>query len=361
MADTVFRPNWVSPPGETIRAVLHARGVSFAAFRQEIGLAEEDAGKLLAGVLPVTPTIAKGLAHHIGSTATFWLERQKQYQDGLKQLATAEPELTDWVATFPVKKMVESGWLSRPHSKDDLPSELLDYFDIETVQEWRENYLARLGVTRFRTSGAFENVVFTTVAWIRHGELLAEKIACQPWDRNKFLANLGELKALSKIEDPKTFVRKLQQECAKYGVAVVVTRSITGCAASGATLMLEKDKALLLLSGRFLSDDQFWFSFFHEAAHLVLHNQKPHIDHESTSTPQEESEANHFAQRLILEPEGDDALLALPINQFSIGRFARRCGVSPGVIVGQLQHRGRISPKLFNKLKVRYPAASFSL
>jgi Zn-dependent peptidase ImmA (M78 family) len=71
--------------------------------------------------------------------------------------------------------------------------------------------------------------------------------------------------------------------------------------------MLEKDKALLLLSGRFLSDDQFWFSFFHEAAHLILHSQEPHIDHESTSTPQQETEANGFAQRVILEPEGEAA------------------------------------------------------
>ena len=361
MAEIAFHPNWASPPGETIRAVLHAKGVSVHVFRLEIGLDESEVADLLTGVLPVTPVIAKSLAKALGATTHFWLERQKQYRTRLAELAAAEPELTNWGATFPVKKMVDSGWLPKPHVKEDAAFELLDYFDIGSVDEWREKYLSRLRLTKFRTSQAFQNDIPTTLAWIRHGELLAEKIECGRWDRNSFTDSLRALKPLSKIDDPAAFVPALQANCARHGVAVVIARCIPGCSASGATIMVRKDKALLLLSARFLADDQFWFSFFHEAGHLVLHGDEPHIEHEGATTPRQEVEANQFAEEIILEPVGEAALEGMRVNPFSIARLARQCDVSPGLIVGQLQHRGKISPKLFNRFKTRYGAGSFNL
>ena len=361
MADIAFRPNWASPPGETIRAVLHAKGVSVDAFRLDIGLDKSQTEALLAGVLPVTPAIAENLARSVGSTAQFWLERQKQYRVSLDELAAAEPELLEWVSAFPVKKMIDSGWLPKPYSKGDAAFELLDYFDVESVDEWRNKYPARLGLAKFRTSEVFQNHFPTTSAWIRRGELLAENIDCSKWSREGFRACLQELKPLSRIEDPVKFLPVVQGECARHGVAVVVTRTLPGCAASGATVILGEDKAMLLLSARFLSDDQLWFSFFHEAGHLILHGNKSHIERAENSTSKQEIEANKFAEEIIMEPVGMAALETIRISPFAIARLARQCNVSTGVIIGQLQHHGRISPKLFNRFKTRYKASSFSL
>jgi hypothetical protein len=35
---------------------------------------------------------------------------------------------------------------------------------------------------------------------------------------------------------------------------------------------ISPNKAMVILSFRYLSDDHFWFTFFHEIAHLLLHN-----------------------------------------------------------------------------------------
>ncbi len=352
---------WASPPGETIRALLHAKGVSINTFQDEIGLNEHQTADLLAGVLPVTHVLAKTLAQTVGSTSHFWLERQKQYVLSLERLAAAEPGLREWTAAFPLQKMIESGWLRKPSTKAESAFELLDYFDSESVEEWRDKYSSRLGLTRFRTSEVFDNDISTTLAWIRRGELLAERLNCAPWNREQFLSNLPALKKLSTEPDPKLFLSILQEACARCGVAVIVARGITGCAASGATMMLSEEKALILLSARFLSDDQFWFTFFHEAGHLILHHGEGHIEAQGASSKDHEDEANAFALKLLLGENGEDELRALPLNAFAIARLARRCGVSKGVIVGQLQKRGRISPKLFNKLKARYKAESFNL
>jgi len=169
------------------------------------------------------------------------------------------------------------------------------------------------------------------------------------------------LKSLSREPDPKLFLPKLQAECAKHGVAVVVQRCPTGCAASGATVHLETNRALLMLSARFLSDDHFWFSFFHEAGHLVLHGGESFVEAEGAASPEREEEANSFAQEMLLSPKGEAALAAVPLKKFSIARLAKGCNVSMGIIVGQLQNRNRISlSSRLNGFKIRYASTDFN-
>lgn len=139
-----------------------------------------------------------------------------------------------------------------------------------------------------------------------------------------------------------------------------MARYVPGCFASGATHLLESGTALLLLSARFLSDDQFWFSFFHEAGHLLLHTDEACIEEKDVSSTIED-EANSFAQNFILQPSSMEELLALEPSKFSIARFARKCQVSAGLIVGQLQNKKRIGHGAYNPMKVRYSATDFSL
>ncbi|MCH7749100.1 MAG: ImmA/IrrE family metallo-endopeptidase [Acidobacteria bacterium] len=156
-------------------------------------------------------------------------------------------------------------------------------------------------------------------------------------------------------KDPGRFIPQLQKYCAESGVAVAVVRAPTGCRASGATRFLSRDKALLLLSFRYLTDDQFWFTFFHEAGHLLLHGcDELFLEGDDTPSNAEEQEANEFAARTLVPSEFLPSLLALDANAREVIRLAVRLGVSPGVVVGQLQHLGKIGHDQLNRLKRRY-------
>ena len=360
MTEQSFRPNWASAPGETIQAIISARGSSKAKLGSCLAMQDTELNSLLVGQLEISPNLAKRLAKVLGSTPRFWLERDKQYHESLKALGLAAPELLRWSRSFPVAEMVKAGWLNKP-APNDTAAGLLAFFGVSGFDDWRENYQARLTQTKFRTSESFENAVGSTTAWIRRGEILAENMNCGPFQKENFGQSLSKLKALTLEENPRIFIPSLQQECAKHGVAVVVTRCLPGCAASGATHLLENGTALLLLSARFLSDDQFWFSFFHEAGHLMLHTDEACVEETGTEVTVIENEANTFAQRVILEPLGEGQLSMLTPNKFSIARFARRCNVSAGVIVGQLQYLKRIRHSAFNPMKIRYAAKDFSL
>ena len=360
MSEDTFRPNWASAPGETIQAIINARGFSTTYLQTSLAIHEYELNSLLIGKSQISLVLAKRLADVLGSTPRFWLERDKQYHASLRALELASPELSRWARTFPLNEMVKAGWLSKPLSNETVAGDLLEYFDVSNLAEWREGYQARLRRTKFRTSESFANTVGSTTAWIRHGELIAEQMNCGVFDKENFRKSLFQLKALTTEKNPSYFIPILQRECAKHGVAVVVARCVSGCAASGATFVLETGVALLLLSARFLSDDQFWFSFFHEAGHLLLHTNEACVEEKEAESNEIEEEANAFAKEIILSPAGEDELMTLQPNKFSIARFARRCCVSPGLIVGQLQHRNKISHSSYNAMKVRYLAKEFN-
>ena len=112
---------------------------------------------------------------------------------------------------------------------------------------------------------------------------------------------------------------------------------------------------MILLSFRYLSDDQFWFTFFHEAGHLLLHNNKAlFLEDGSDVTRDEENEANVFAENILVPPAMRSELATMPLTKQDIMRAAVRLGVARGIVVGQLQHMKRIKPSQFNYLKRRY-------
>ena len=150
----------------------------------------------------------------------------------------------------------------------------LQYFNVSGVSEWSSNYQALERAAAFRTSSSYASRTESVATWLRQGELQAEDIDCSGWDPVKFRESLTDVRELTRQKDPTRFIPRLQDICSRSGVAVVVIRAPTGCRASGAVRFLSENKALLQLSSRYLTDDHFWFTFFHEAGHLLLPSQK---------------------------------------------------------------------------------------
>ena len=136
------------------------------------------------------------------------------------------------------------------------------------------------------------------------------------------------------------------------GVAVALVKTPKGCTASGAAKLINSDIAILILSFRFLRDDQFWFSFFHEAGHLILHGNQ--ITFENDFLSAQEAEANDFAYETLIPKEFQEELQQLPMNHRAIIRYSRKLNISRGIVVGQLQKIGKLKFGQFNNLKTKY-------
>lgn len=354
-----FRPNWASAPGNTICDVLEERGIPLERFAAELQLSCDVANDLIGGGQPITQDIADGLERYLGATATFWLTRDSQYRQQLKRLAEQKSleEAREWIAALPLKDMSRFGWITFPRDLEGKLAACLDYFSVPDLVAWRERYSNTLQLAAFRTSPTFEAEPAAVSAWFRRGELLGEAIACAPWNAERFRKTLVGLRALTKRKDPNHFLPALQKACAACGVAVVIVPTPSRCQASGATKFIRPDRALMLLSFRYRSDDHFWFTFFHEAGHLLLHGDTAVFLEETRkdrTITDEEREANEFARDMLIAPALQPALRTLLTRKREIIRFAMEAGVSPGIVVGQLQHIGRVSFKRLNGYKRRY-------
>ena len=132
--------------------------------------------------------------------------------------------------------------------------------------------------------------------------------------------------------------------------------SLPKLAISGATRWLGPDKAVIQLSLRHRTDDQLWFSMFHEGHHVLKHKTAAiFIDAapDQDGDPAEQ-EADRFARDTLIPP-GDYARLVARGRPTlaQIRTFAREVGVSPGIVIGRLQFEQVLPYADGNALKVR--------
>lgn len=347
-----FQPDWISAPGETIADILEDRHISSSEFAASIECTVEQTKDLLLGRQPVTTAIAQKLERVFGISEAFWTGRESQYRADLLRIGHK------WLDKIPINDMIKFGWIKAGRSFGDRMAACFNFFEVPDVITWREKYYAITEKAAFRTSPSFESDLGAVAAWLKQGELESASIHCKPWDAEVFKKTLADIRTLTRERDPSIFIPELKKLCADCGVAVIVLRAPTRCRASGATRFLSPDKALLMLSFRFLSDDHFWFTFFHEAGHLLLHDKKTIFLEGAETRINEEAEANNFATQTLVPNEFRTTMLNLPLNGREVIRFAKTVGISPGILVGQLQHYGRFTRRQLNNLKTRFAWAN---
>lgn len=353
----VFQPDWISAPGETIVDILEERGLKRTEFGRLMGQPPERVEELMDARATITTDIAHRLEAVLGGSAAFWITRESQYRKDAARIQQDATTAVDynWLGELPAKDMIKFGWLKPARGPAAQVRACLEFFGVADVNAWRLRYRSVLEKAAFRTSQAFESRPAAVAAWLRQGEIQAASIDCGPWNPARFQGLLPALRPLTRKKNPSDFLPELAKRCAECGVAVVIVRAPTGCRASGATRFLSPTKALLLLSFRYLSDDHFWFTFFHEAGHLLLHGQDTlFLEGTDTISAKDEQEANDLAGGVLIPSALDARLLGLPLNGREVIKFARLAGVSPGVVVGQLQYRKRIKPNQLNGLKRRF-------
>lgn len=325
--------------------------MSNADFANALGISPTDAVALLDGRLPITVDLASKLSRGIGASARFWLTREAEYvEDQLRVLAA------NWSSALPVTQMSQFGWIDRPSTWRERIEACLTFFGVDDFEEWREQYGTQVARAHYRKSSTFENDENATLVWFRAGERAAENCGeLPPFDARRLHDLLPEMKLLTRRSDPVQFIPELQRICAQAGLYVGVVRAPSGCRASGATRWLG-DRPIVQLSARHRSDDHFWFTFFHEIGHVLFHAAKDRSFIDLDPSPGDEDdpfedEADAFAQSILI----GHATVQIPgTTPREIVRMASHLGISPGILVGQLQHAGRLAPDRMNQLKRRY-------
>ncbi|MCB9091374.1 MAG: helix-turn-helix domain-containing protein [Halobacteriovoraceae bacterium] len=355
-----YKPDYVSPPGETLEELLDDRGMSQKEFADRAGRPLKTINEIVKGKTAITPETAIQFERVLGVPAEFWNSRESNYRQYLAEIDERNrlEEHKGWLMGFPVREMINKSWLKdKGRNTIEQSIELLNFFGVASPNQWRATW-KEVDVS-FKRSSVYQSKLESVSAWLRKGEIEATNIFCQKFDKQKFKNSLEKIRGLSLETDPNVFVPKLTELCSESGVAVVFVPALKGVPVCGSARWLGADKALIQLSLRFKSNDHLWFSFFHEAAHILLHSKKMifvELNSNGTSDSSDlEDEANNFSSNhLISKSRYKELIEGESFSKSKIIEFANSIGIAPGIVVGRLQHDGIIPFNRLNELKVKY-------
>lgn len=358
-AKNEYQPDYVVFPGEVLAYELELREMSQKELANRTGLTPKHIVSLVKGKSALTSETAIKLERAIGMPADYWLNLESQYQETQARIAEEdklESDL-DWLKRIPVNQMSKLGWIKKLKDKKEQLVEVLRFFGIASVNQWDDIWPAlKVAYRQHNTHEVYPEAVS---AWLRQGEIEAATIKCQPFDRANFRAALDEIRGLT-TELPDIFVPAVQSICAAAGVAVTFVPALPKTCVSGATRWLNSNKAVIQLSLRYKTDDHLWFTFFHEAGHILLHGKKElFLEGANGLDAEKENEANDFAENELLPKKHLKEFISnSAFSKNAIKEFAESLGVSPGIIVGNLQHKGILKRSYCNDLKRRFQWAS---
>lgn len=338
-----FHPQSIPHPGVTLEEKIQEMGIGPKEFALRTGKPEKTITAILKGDSSITPDMAVAFENVTKIPAHFWSNYQLGYDEYVareKRKIVIE-DAVDWAKQFPIIDMINKEWLPSVETAFDKSAVMLSFFGFSNHYAWEEYYFKQQLKVAFRISLANIKEPYAISAWLRKGELQAAELKTKEYSEKSFKAALPEIKSIM-AKHPTDFFNQLQNVCLETGVKVVHTPCLPKAPICGSTRWLS-DTPLIQLSGRYKRNDSFWFTFFHEAGHILTHGKKDifleKVDY-SDKDEEKEKQADEFAVRWTLtEEEEFEIMAAIPLTVKDIRKFAKKFNTHPAIIIGRFQHK----------------------
>ncbi|MCK9422103.1 MAG: HigA family addiction module antitoxin [Bacteroidales bacterium] len=341
-----FVPQVVFHPGETLDEKLKEMGMGPKEFAFRAGKPEKTITAILKAESSITADMAVQFESVTKIPAHFWLNAQRVYDEFIareKRMKVIESAV-EWANEFPVSQMNRLGWLEKSPTKQGMAAQLLSFFGVATPSAWENYYYNQQLKVAFRISLKHTREPFAISAWLRKGELSAQQISATPYSEKGFRESLPAIKSFMAAH-PDDFFEKLQNICLTTGVKVIYTPFLSKAPINGATRWIN-DSPVIQVTGRGKRNDKFWFSFFHESGHILLHGKKDifleQIDYQDKDEEKERN-ADEFAVKWTFSKEEEAAFNEkIPFTEQELIEYAQKINTHPAMIIGRLQFQKKI-------------------
>ena len=331
-------------PGSYLRDELAARHMSQTELARRMGRPTQAINTIVNGKKALTEETALELERVLGTPAHVWVNLEARHRLALARAAedsSLQDEL-EWLDHFPLREMERRGWIPPGREPVARLRSLLEFFGVASFSNWDAEQQEALG---FRVTGNAAIDTGALVAWVRRGEVEGTTLETADYDEVLFRQAIEHARALT-MHPPSRAWTDLQEWCARAGVAAIVVPEFPKIGANGVARWLNPQKALIQLNLRYNWADIFWFTFFHEAAHVLMHEPRRvfvELEGNPRRSPQEE-EANRLAEEFLIPVDAwEEFVLRSEFDAPSIRAVASDLGIAPGIVVGRLQHSGLVS------------------
>ena len=338
-----------TPPGATIREQLKDRGMSQKEFAVRMNLSEKHISRLINGEVQLTQEVALSLEMVLGVPAKFWNNLEAIYREKLVKVEAenAMDEDEEIAKQFPYNEMARYGWIQSTKNPKEKVVYLRQYFGVVKLPLLGNEQITRIACRRLAIT---EKANLALMAWAQEARIQAREVRTAPIDVQRLEEAVPQIRRMT-VMTPNEFCPKLEETLKKCGIAVVFLPHLKGSFLQGATFV-DGNKIVLGLTVRGKDADKFWFSLFHELAHIVL----GHIRNTNGITDQEEKDADNWAATTLID---QDKFTRFKINgDYSEGgvlSFASEQEIAPGIVVGRMQRERLVKySSALNHLKVQY-------
>jgi addiction module HigA family antidote len=361
-----YEPSEVGHPGDTVVDYLEFNGWSQRDLARRTDLTPKTISEICNGKASISPPTALAFEKAFRRPAHFWLNLQRQFDEAFarRQALAKSAEWKSWASKFPLAQMQRYKWLDPETAGQSSVETLLGFLGVSSPNSWSSVWNAA-GVA-YRQTRKFESSPEAISAWVRATELYAAYVArtvrIADFDETIFRACLEKLRHQTR-RSAEEIIGPVQEICGAAGVIVVWVPELPGTGISGCARWMGERKALIALTLRYKTDDQMWFTFFHEVAHILLHRKRRDFILDNAAEdlsdriidPQmqkEEEEANRFAADALIPPDALESFIKkADFGNEAIHTFAEKIGIGPGLVVGRLQFEEVLARHQGNKLK----------
>jgi addiction module HigA family antidote len=330
-----FAPDYAVPPGVTLKEVMESLDMTQKDLAVRTDVTVQTLNRIFKGEQPISYETSNKLEMATGVPSRMWNNLEAQYREQLaklKELKQLESDL-DWLNNIPIKELIQRNAIVSKDDKTQMLREILKFFGVSSLSAWH-NIWSKPAVAA-RRSQCFETRPEAAATWIRLGELQVQKIDCQEYNRKKFYSVLEKIKTFT-IKKPEEFIPEMISMCAETGVAVSLVPEMKKVPWHGATKWLTSAKVMLLLNLRGKAEDQFWFSFFHEAGHVLNDSKKDLYINDGNEDDPNEKKANTFAAEFLIPTEYNYEIERFR-SKADIIALADKLQISPGIVAGRYQ------------------------
>ena len=359
-SDTGVLPKQAIHPGRYVVDELEELGWSSEDLAVQIGRPSKSVDLVLRGRAPITKPLADDFESALGLSAPLMLRLQKSYQETLDRLAS-EPEMQADIdllqeRVIPWREFAKRGWIRDLGTDVERVSELRAMYDVDALADVESGRHQ----AAFRITQNTRYDPWALAAWLQQGEW--QVIEAQ-WETEselspRFNAALFEqsLDAMRDLTVEPDFWPRMRAYCAKAGVHLELVPHVRKSGANGVTRWMDDGRPLIQLSLFRGWADVFWFTFFHEAAHVLgEHHKRLYVNLDRVPREDDvERAADQFARDfLVLPGHWSSYWESRRCSAASIKRLADMVGIHPGIVVGRLQHEKLIPYSAHNDLRAK--------
>ena len=332
--------DYIIHPGETLAEVIEDREMSQRELAIRTGMTEKHISTVIHGQKSISAAFAKKLEYALGIETSFWMNLQANYDRELLEFEELNNITEEELGVLKNLKEVTEVWASFGWlNKEANPAAMvLDYrmiFGISNLLDTPKiSYTAA-----YRAQNKNANVdPYVLFAWQRMCELFTKNIEiADEIDVEKLRSKIPDIKKVMFVR-ANQIQKKLSEIFSECGIAFRIVPNFTGAPVQGFIKKTEDGTIILCMTLRQKFADIFWFTLFHEIAH-VLNGDMKHkfIDFDSVFGDMEEK-ADKMASEFLIDSEKYDAFVAAgKYKQLSeIEHFAASQNVKGYIVQGRL-------------------------